>query len=66
MSLITLLENEGLEITKNSFLKLGKYDVLADKFIDTTPSKVVEDFMKVALIKVHYAKNKGYQIASLY
>ncbi|HHW66213.1 hypothetical protein [Defluviitalea raffinosedens] len=63
--LVMDLAREGIDIVKKNTVCFGKYDVINDKFIDTTEKKFLEQLIKVAIIKGHYMKNKGYELAIL-
>lgn len=60
--LVNDLVQEGIEIIKNNTVYFGKYDVVDNNFIDTTADKFLEQLIKVAIIKGHYMKNKGYRL----
>lgn len=63
--LVVDIEREGIEIIKKNTVYFGKYDVINNKFIDTTAEKFLEQLIKVAIIKGHYMKNKGYRLTIL-
>lgn len=63
--LVMDLEREGIEIVKKNTVYFGKYDITNDEFIDTTSEKFLEQLIKVAIIKGHYMKNKGYELTIL-
>ena len=63
--LVSDIEKQGVEIRKLNTVYFGKYDITDDKFIDTTPNKFLEQLIKVAIIKGHYMKNKGYEVEIL-
>lgn len=60
--LVVDLEREGIEIIGENTVYFGKYDVTNNKFIDTTAERFIEQLIKVAVIKGHYMKNKGYEL----
>lgn len=60
--MISDIENEGVDIIKKDTVYFGRYDTVEDTFIDTTPNKFLEQLIKVAVIKGHYMKNKGYSL----
>lgn len=59
------IEREEIEIIKKNTVFFGKYGTANDKFIGTTAEKFLEQLIKVAIIKGHYMKNKGYQLSIL-
>lgn len=61
--LVADIEREGIEIKGENTVYFGKYDITDDKFIDTTPERFIEHLIKVAIIKGHYMKNKGYELS---
>ncbi|WP_160691671.1 hypothetical protein [Clostridium sp. C2-6-12] len=63
--LVADVEREGVEIRKLNTVYFGKYNVENNYFIDTTPEKFLEQLIKVAIIKGHYMKNKGYELKML-
>ncbi len=63
--LVMDLEREGIEIVKKNTVYFGKYAITNDEFIDTTAEKFLEQLIKVAIIKGHYMKNKGYELTIL-
>ena len=63
--LVVDIEREGIEIIKKNTVYLGKYDVVKDEFIDTNAKTFLEQLIKVAVIKGHYMKNKGYELSIL-
>lgn len=52
--IIELLYNEGLTILPKNIVHLGSYDTVNDIFINTTPEKLMIDFLKVCLTKGYY------------
>lgn len=59
------VENEGIRIAGKNTVYFGEYDVSKEDFIDTNPKKFLEELVKVAIIKGHYMKNKGYELKAL-
>ena len=63
--LVFELENEGIKILGKNTVYFGSYDIKQERFIDTTSQKFLEELIKVAIVKGHYMRNKGYQIEGL-
>lgn len=59
------VQYEKMVIIPSNTVYLGKYDTIAGRFVDTTAEDFLKQFIKVALIKGHYAKNKDYEMRML-
>jgi hypothetical protein len=64
-TMVSILEDEEIQIISKNTAYLGTYDPVGDNFINTSPKKLLQDFVKLSLIKGHYANNKGYRIVCL-
>lgn len=52
--IIDKLEEEGLNIIPKNTVYLGAYDPINNNFINTTPEKLMIDFLKVCLLKGNF------------
>lgn len=59
---LAILCMEGIKIIGEKKVHIGTYDVINEKFVDTTPEKFLLDMIKVGLIKGHYSQNKGFSL----
>ncbi len=55
----------GISVSDNLEVQLGTYSAQARRFLDTTPSHFMSQFIAIALLKGHFQGNKGYQFAAL-
>ena len=59
---LAILCTEGIKTIGEKKVHIGTYDVINEKFVDTTPEKFLLDMIKVGLIKGHYSQNKGFSL----
>lgn len=59
---LAVLCTEGIKIVGEKKVHIGTFDVINNRFDDTTPEKFLLDMIKVGLIKGHYSKNKGFAL----
>jgi len=60
-----LLRKLGLDVTDNNELILGIFNPKEKKFINTSSSQFLNDFIVVSILKGHFQGNKGYQLEIL-
>jgi hypothetical protein len=59
---VSMLRKLNFEVTDNNDILLGIFDTKQSRFLNTTSSKFLSDFIMISLLKGHFMGNKGYEL----
>ena len=62
MLLAHILRRLGVEVSENNDIILGIFDPKHATLLNTTPSRLLNDFLMIALLKGHFMSNKGFDL----
>lgn len=57
-----ILRKLNIQVSDNNEITLGIFNPKKGVFIDTTPSKFLQDFLIISILKGHFMGNKGYNL----
>lgn len=63
--LVVLLRRLGLTVNSNNEVEFGSFDPYGCRFVGTTADGFLKDFLRVAILKGHFANNKGYSLTDV-